>query len=337
MDKADAKDLESFDASTCCLGIRIASNQNESEAGMNLIRRLAMIDVTGQATSDLLSSLPAVDSQRVATAILTSPEPNADRHPSPNALEATARWAARTERWSLLASAAEEHQPSMAELTKSATVESIFAESLMQVGRIEASKVWWDHLVDVRSVEDFATLIRCAETETSVGHDTDLAQRRIDAARRAAGDDEFQTALANMLAAELLIRRTKFDDARSTLDSIVRTTDGDASIRSRAQWLIGETHYLQHHFSAAIDAYRRVEEIAGEAERCGQWVSASLVQAGKSFEQLGRTREAALCYRNLLDRFPDSAHARLARQRVAVLAPEQRYDDAPDSSQTIRR
>jgi tetratricopeptide (TPR) repeat protein len=236
----------------------------------------------------------------------------------------------------MLASAAEVASPDDPDGTCSAPVEQLFAEALTQVGRLADAKQWWDHLVDQRSHDDFATLVRCAEAETAAGDDTQLAQRRINAARDAAGDHSLHLALADLLEAELQVRRTKFVPARQRLESVAHSNDVDASIRARAQWLIGETYYLQQNFAAAIDAYRQVEEIAGETTEAARWISAALVQAGKSFEQLGRTRAAALCYGNLLDRFPDSAHARLASQRMAAIEP-QRPGDAPISSQTIRR
>ncbi len=99
----------------------------------------------------------------------------------------------------------------------------------------------------------------------------------------------------------------------------------------RAQWLIGETHYLQQEFADAIEAYRRVEGI----DPGGMWVSAALIQAGKSFEQLGRTREAAVCYGNLLSRFADTSHAELARRRLAAISPD--AGPSVHSSPTIRR
>ncbi len=337
MQKANKNDLDQFDADLCMLGILTATRRNDAAATTNLIQRLTQIDQSGPTTEKLLSTLPDSDAERIAVAILSpSLADDSAETESPAAREATARWAAGSGRWSMLATAAELVQPTDDDPANSVIVQRLFAESLMQVGRVHQSKLWWDHLIDQESVADFPALLRCAEAETAVGNNAPLAQQRIDAAREAAGEDAFRVALADLLDAELQIRRTQFDPARSTLGSITQTTAVDASIRARAQWLIGETYYLQQKFSDAIDAYRQVEGIAATGDGDSRWVSAALVQAGKSFEQLGRTREAALCYGNLLDRFPDSAHARLASQRMAAIEP-QRHGDAPNSSQTIRR
>jgi tetratricopeptide (TPR) repeat protein len=335
---AKAGDGTTLDAPLSAAAIRIAVDQDDSMAWSNSVQRLAQTDQSGQLLSDLLSELPPAEATRLATIVLSPTEPDgAGWQPLPAAREAVARWAGRSSNWTLLAAAAELEQPATPSASRNTGVERLFAESLMQLGRIQESKQWWDYLVDVRGETEFSTLLRCAEAETTVGSDAALADRRIEAAQAAAAADDGKTALVNVLRAELQVRRTDFDGARATLESIVRTADTDASIRCRAQWLIGETYYLQQQYAAAIDAYRRVEGIAGADESSGQWIAACLVQSGKSFEQLGRTREAALCYGNLLHRFPDTAYARLARLRMAVLVPDQRPGDAPSTPQPIRR
>ena len=208
----------------------------------------------------------------------------------------------------------------------------LFAEALIQTGRGAESRVWWNHLVELPETDDFATLLRCAEAETAHGSDIELAAKRIEAARVAAGEDSFRVSLTDLLRAELAIRQLDFDHARGLLEKVVRATATDRAVRARAQWLIGETHYLQQDFPAAIEAYRKVEGI----DPAGGWVSASLIQAGKSFEQLGRTREAAVCYLGLLNRFGDTVHASLARRRLAAISPET-SSPTQNTNSTIRR
>ncbi|MEP1645191.1 tetratricopeptide repeat protein, partial [Rhodopirellula bahusiensis] len=144
------------------------------------------------------------------------------------------------------------------------------------------------------------------------------AAQRIAAARAAISTTSPQSALVNLLAADVEIRQLNFDRGRSLLESVVRLGSADEDARGRAQWMIGETYYMQERFGEAIDAYRLVEGISGE----GQWTAAALVQAGKSFEQLGRTREAAVCYSTLVRRFANSQHATGARRRLAALSPD---------------
>ncbi len=327
--KSIANECESFDAVLTVFAILAASKQNEPVAWSNLVKHLVALESAGQAVSDALSQLPEADAERLASATLSSQESSSETQ------EAAARWAGRNKRWSLLAAAAEHRQ--LAGDDPPRTVGRLMAESLMQLGRVDESLRWWNHLVDIQSVHDFTTLLRCAEADVTAGDDIQRAAQRVAAAREAAGENVYDISLVDLLDAELKIRRTEFADARATLETIVRNTGSNASVRRRAQWLIGETHYLQRNFVEAIDAYRIVEGITGDQGEIDPWISASMVQAAKSFEQLGRTREAALCYGNLLQRFPDSTHARLARQRMAALDPELLHAQDTDTPQTIRR
>ncbi len=332
--KANANDVTEFDAKTTMLGMLIAAQQDERAAWTNLAKHLAAVDDSGQATTQLLLGLSGsgkeADAERLATTLLA---PGDDANVATMAREAACRWAGRTQRWSMLALASESENPKQENPSRNVAVERLLAESLTQVGRIEDARAWWNHLIDVRGVNDFPTLLRCAEAETSVGEDASLAEQRIAAARIAANEDRFSISLVDSLSAELSIRRLRFDQARALLENVIRSSETEANLRGRAQWLIGETYYLQQEFAQAIEAYRRVEGI----DPGGDWVSASLVQAGKSFEQLGRTRDAAVCYGNLLSRFANTSHSEIARRRLAAIAPDAHPSKVNSSQQTIRR
>jgi len=332
--KAEDNDLKMFDAQTTMLGMLIAAEQAQRSAWSNLATHLAVVDQSGHITNRLLLKLSGeghdVDAERLAATLL-APRDGADV--APTAREAACRWAGRTQRWSMLALASESEDLQQPNPARTVAVERLFAESLMQVGRVDDATVWWNHLIDVQGANDFPTLLRCAEAETNVGKDPSQAEQRIAAARLAANDDRFSLSLVDLLDAELCIRRLQFDHARALLEQVIRSTETEASLRGRAQWLIGETYYLQREFVQAIEAYRRVEGI----DPGGLWVSASLVQAGKSFEQLGRTRDAAVCYGNLLSRFASTSHAEIARRRLAAIAPDPHPSKINASQQTIRR
>jgi TolA-binding protein len=136
-----------------------------------------------------------------------------------------------------------------------------------------------------------------------------------------------------MLESEVAIRRSDFDQARSLLEQVVRSTDAAGGLRGRAQWLIGETWYMQRKFTKAIDSYRKVEQI----DTSGRWVAASFLQAGKSFEQMGRTKEATLCYGTLLSRFADTEYAVPAQRRLAAMSPGNNPTNPSTTQPTIRR
>lgn len=333
LESAGNSRLEKLDVPLTVLGLQAASQEKAVEVWSNLARHLATIDQSGQPTSDLLAKFAETgresEAERLAT-MMIAPIETGSVQAGPR--EAACRWAGRTERWSMLALASESSPIDQEDPSRTVAVERLMAESLMQVGRVEDAAAWWNHLVDTRHTTDFSTLLRCAEAETAVGSEVEKAEQRITAARTAAGTDRFQQALVDLLDAELAIRRSEFDRARGLLEQVVRVNEAEAGLRGRAQWLIGETHYLQHDFADAIEAYRRVEGIDPE----GMWIAASLIQAGKSFEQLGRTREAAVCYSNLLSRFADTSHAELARRRLAAISPEAN-PSTESSSSPIRR
>ncbi len=303
---------------TLALGLRVAADRQLRDAWQVFADRLAASDESGETTTDLLRRLNAeghdADAERLAARFIA---PESTERITSAAREAACLWAGRKGRWSMLALASESQSLVEDDPTRSVTVERLFAEALTQTERGAEAQAWWVHLVDVRGLDDFPTLLRCAETAVPVA-DVAEVERRIEAAREAADGTPERSVLVDALAAELAIRRARFEQSRTLLEGIVRSAHSPSSLRGRAQWLIGETHYLQQQFPKAIEAYRRVEGV----DDSGLWIPAALVQAGKSFEQLGRTRDASVCYLRLMNRFTDSEHAASARRRLAVLTPD---------------
>lgn len=242
------------------------------------------------------------------------------------AVAVCARWAGRNRRWDLLVDAAERVGDLAATRTASAVrldFVRLVAEAMVQTGRPRQSLVWWRRLSD-HSPIDFAARLRIAELETAVGDDFQVAAAAITAARtsvdRGRADADHRYRLVDLIDAKLAIRRANFEDARYLLDQIVRRQmDGQnvdaSSLAGQAQWLIGETLSMQGRPAEAIEAYRRVDGI----DPGGGSSAAALLRAGECFEQLGRTRGAAVCYEHLLSRFADSPHAADAAARLAAV------------------
>lgn len=308
-----------------------------------LLQRLAAEDKTGHQTAvvlnDATNASQGAFAEQVAATLISGDLENC----SNMARESACRWAGRTGRWSLLALAAESEDISRAGEKRTGHVERLFAEALTQMGQSRQALVWWSHVVDQRDATDFATLLRCAECAVA---SSDIAEstRRLSDARRALADTNpsgsgAQEALLDLLESDLAVRQLNFSHARSLLERIVRGSGSNPALRGRAQWMIGETHFMQRQFPKAIDAYRQVEGL----DPGGAFIAAALVQAGKSFEQLGRTREAGVCYGTLLGRFADSSHAFEAKHRMAALpsrgpngSPKQPNTVSPDSTRLRR-
>lgn len=300
------------------------------------IKALVQVDADGQLSLRVLQSLTQEQLPHVAEhlavellgQIVNGPASGGSAGLSPAdalpaACESACRWAGLTGRWSLLALVAEQTQPPLQPYDRSVrarrlAIDRLLAESLMQMRRSQEAMPWWDAIITVHAAEDFPTLLRGAEVATAHGS-VEQATLRLQAATQAA-DDPFGLALVRILEAELAVRKARMDEARELLSAIVRATDSVAELRPRAQWLIGETYFLQGKYAEAIDQYRRVDALDAE----GQWAAAALLQAGKAFEKLARPREAATCYTALLSRFSDSPNAAQARARLAHLGDSDR-------------
>ncbi len=244
---------------------------------------------------------------RLAAEWLVTDDPQAQ----PMAIESVARWCGRTGRWETLAAAAGD---APAERERTIHTERLFAESLLLRGRAGDSMRWWDRVIDERGADDFPTLLRAAEATVAAGTVPQAAGRLAAAGAGAVTSED--TSLVDLVTADLEIRRLRFDHCRAALQRVVRHSP-EPAIRGRAQWMIGETHFMQEQFEPAIEAYRLVESVGGS----GSFAAAALVQAGAAFEKLGRTAEASVCYQRLLARHGDSPHASEAAARIAGLPP----------------
>ena len=86
-----------------------------------------------------------------------------------------------------------------------------------------------------------------------------------------------------------------------------------------AQWMIGETYFLQKDYANAIRSYHRVESLFGYPK----WQAAALLQAGKCHEVRGEWKSAIELYSQILKDYPnntfaDQASARLREARVRM-------------------
>jgi TolA-binding protein len=227
--------------------------------------------------------------------------------------EHVCRWASLHHQWAMLAAIASSDTVAQRRNLFSNASNRLLAEGLMQVGRQQEAKVFLDQLIVQQGVTDFETLLRRAEIALSVESKSEAAtaiERLVPVASTAN-----EKVLASLLRAQWFVRNAQLDDARSILHEVLRGEPITTELQARTQWMIGETHLLQRQFNEAVDAYRLVEKIDAH----GQWSAASLVQAGRAFELMGRPRDAAVCYTGLLRKFADSPYAQVARERLASL------------------
>ncbi|MGB7346831.1 MAG: hypothetical protein WBD20_21595, partial [Pirellulaceae bacterium] len=157
--------IESLDAPTAAAALLVAIDQHQPDQADMLLAHLAATDQSGQAVSDVLQRLTdggrTADAEQFASRLLAPGKSESNLQitaVTAAAREASCRWAGRRQLWSMLAMASESSNVDEDDPTRTVTVERLFAESLMQSGRPEEAGVWWNHLVDTRGVNDFATL-----------------------------------------------------------------------------------------------------------------------------------------------------------------------------------
>jgi TolA-binding protein len=130
------------------------------------------------------------------------------------------------------------------------------------------------------------------------------------------------------LIGRALASRAEFDKARDAYERVIRSPTGSRTeTAAMAQWMIGETYFLQKEYAEAIKAYHRVEGLYAFP----QWQSAALLQAGKCHEMLGQWKDAESLYSQIVNDYQEtdyldeaSRRLRVARQRSEITATRQR-------------
>lgn len=309
----DSDESNALTANIFAAAIRDAANSRDEDYWQGAIDKAIVHPSGGEIVSDVLARLMREQEDAYAERLAVRVLSQLDDPAVADAAAAVTRWIADSGRWSMLALACEKYDPQELIAELDATTGRLIAEAFMQGGQANKAKQWFDGIVELHGLSDFASLLRRAELAVALDP-LPIADQRLAAAKAAARTEADQT-VVEILQAEQLIRKAKLDESRAILQRIVRWDEADSEVRCRAQWLIGETLLMQQRYAEAVDAYRRVEVLNAS----GRWAPAALVQAGKAFEKMGRPREASICYSGLLQRFADSEHANVARERLATM------------------
>lgn len=301
-----------------------AVNDGDERLWAKLVKTVDSNPNCGQHIANTLARLVASDfaseAERLAVHVLSSKELSANidssRQDGSCPVEQCCRWAASRGKWNLLALAGKQAiQDKIINKYNTLTLR-LMAEGAMQSADLSTAKELVDCLIQQRGNRDFDTLLRSAEIRLAVDSKEAAAQAIETADQTAISDHE--RSLAMVLRAQWFIRDARMIEARDSLERVVRGTGVTDEVKARAQWLLGETYFLQRQFVEAINHYRLVEPL----DESGTWTASALLQAGRSFEQLGRQREAAVCYTGLMTRFSDSPHLQVAQTRLAALGTD---------------
>lgn len=112
------------------------------------------------------------------------------------------------------------------------------------------------------------------------------------------------------------LSRAEMNEARAAFDRVIRSPEGRSTeVAAMAQWMTGETYFLQKRYDDAIRAYHRVEALYGYP----RWQAAALVQAAKCYELKRQAEPAKRLYRQVVAQYQDTSFARQAAERLRSL------------------
>ena len=118
------------------------------------------------------------------------------------------------------------------------------------------------------------------------------------------------------LAGRCMAAKANFRDARRYYEAVVASkVGGTTETAAMAQWMIGESYFMQNQFEDALRSYYRV--IARYAYP--QWQAAAKLQAGKCYESMRRWDDAQKLYSQVTAEHKETSFAEEAEQRLQVI------------------
>jgi TolA-binding protein len=107
----------------------------------------------------------------------------------------------------------------------------------------------------------------------------------------------------------------RLEEAAAEYDHVLTKTNGEAA--ARAQFMIGEIQFQQKRHADAVKSFFRV--VYGYAYP--QWQADACYEAARCFEVLQKKSQAVKQYQELIEKFPSSDKAPLAKERIQALQP----------------
>ena len=121
------------------------------------------------------------------------------------------------------------------------------------------------------------------------------------------------------LLARAAMLQIEFDQARGHLRAISESAAAKStSAAARAQWMLGETYFLEQNFREAIIAYEQVTE-QPESQSLQPWQTLALMQTAKCYELLSRSSEALEAYHRVVVITKDEKIRQEAAARIEVI------------------
>jgi tol-pal system protein YbgF len=111
-----------------------------------------------------------------------------------------------------------------------------------------------------------------------------------------------------------LLKSGEYDQAIAAFDAFQQQYP-TSQYGDNAQFWLAEAHYVKRDFAAALPAYQKMLSSYPASKK----LSHAMLKIGYSYSELGQVAEARAVLTDLQQRFPGSAAAQLAEQRVAQL------------------
>ena len=111
-----------------------------------------------------------------------------------------------------------------------------------------------------------------------------------------------------------LLKSGEYDQAIAAFETFQQQYP-DSQYGDNAQFWLAEAHYVKRDFTAALPAYQTMLNRYPASKK----LSHAMLKIGYSYSELGQATEARSVLVELQARFPGSAAAQLAAQRIAQL------------------
>lgn len=119
--------------------------------------------------------------------------------------------------------------------------------------------------------------------------------------------------LADEVLGRVLKQQAKFDEARAAFQRVLDDPNARrTATAARAQYEVAQTYFLQRQWEAARTAAFKVYTLY----KFPEWQAPALYMAGVCDETLGEKDKAAATFRDVVEEFPDTEFAGLARERL---------------------
>lgn len=118
------------------------------------------------------------------------------------------------------------------------------------------------------------------------------------------------------LLARAAMQRVEFEQARIHLQAIIESDSArGTSAVARAEWMLGETLFMEQNPAEAINAYKRVTLLTESQP----WQSLALIQTAKCYELLNQSNDALEAYQQAVSVTKDENIRQEAAARIEVI------------------